>query len=238
MRLTSAALVILLFAFGTNAGGFPRPNDKELLSRYRKKFVVVLQEGLAVGICSSRPGPAGNYGGIMFAFPYLEITVSGNQPKFNVSDLDSTCGTVIEEPVHKGEVLEVTKVSLHGAKLKIEVETVSPHSVQRGVGAFAHESLEKGTAGIDFVAANKDPSSVIPTVNTWLKPFGTAEDAAKFGNTASGAFVKEIKLGMTFGEVEQVLGLPQTKIDLGDKVLYKYPNMTVEFHGGRVTDVK
>jgi hypothetical protein len=58
------------------------------------------------------------------------------------------------------------------------------------------------------------------------------------GNTASGAFVKEVKLGMTPAEVEDVMGLPVSKADLGEKVLYKYKDMTVEFHNGKVTDVR
>jgi len=49
---------------------------------------------------------------------------------------------------------------------------------------------------------------------------------------------KEIKLGMTIAEVENILGPPATKIDLGEKVLYKYKDMTVEFHDGKVTDVR
>jgi hypothetical protein len=32
--------------------------------------------------------------------------------------------------------------------------------------------------------------------------------------------------------------LPQTRVDLGDKVLYKHKNMTVEFHNGKLTDVR
>jgi hypothetical protein len=54
----------------------------------------------------------------------------------------------------------------------------------------------------------------------------------------SGASVKEVTLGMTLARVELELGLPETKVDLGEKALYKYKNMTVEFHNGRVTDVK
>jgi hypothetical protein len=38
--------------------------------------------------------------------------------------------------------------------------------------------------------------------------------------------------------VEAALGLPTTKVDLAGKVLYKYKDMTVEFHGGKVSDVK
>jgi hypothetical protein len=54
----------------------------------------------------------------------------------------------------------------------------------------------------------------------------------------NGASVKEVTLGMTLARVELELGLPETKVDLGEKVLYKYKNMTVEFHNGRVTDVR
>ncbi len=53
---------------------------------------------------------------------------------------------------------------------------------------------------------------------------------------ASGS--KEIKLGMTVADVDRILGPPATKVDLGEKVLYKYKDMTVEFHDGRVTDVR
>jgi hypothetical protein len=41
--------------------------------------------------------------------------------------------------------------------------------------------------------------------------------------------------------VEQAIRGPrvnvETRVDLGEKVLYKYKNMTVEFHNGKVADV-
>jgi hypothetical protein len=72
----------------------------------------------------------------------------------------------------------------------------------------------------------------------WIVSKSPRQEAAPFGTKAGGAFVREIRLGMTPGEVESALGLPETKADLGEKVLYKYKNMTVEFHDGKVTDVK
>jgi ACT domain-containing protein len=33
-------------------------------------------------------------------------------------------------------------------------------------------------------------------------------------------------------------GYRQRKVDLAEKVLYKYKDMTVEFHDGKVSDVK
>jgi hypothetical protein len=39
-------------------------------------------------------------------------------------------------------------------------------------------------------------------------------------------------------QVEHLLGSPDVKADLGEKLLFKYKNMTVEFHAGKVTDVR
>jgi ACT domain-containing protein len=38
--------------------------------------------------------------------------------------------------------------------------------------------------------------------------------------------------------VETALGVPETKVDLSEKVLYKYKNMTAEFNDGKVNDVR
>ena len=66
----------------------------------------------------------------------------------------------------------------------------------------------------------------------------TPADAVRLGNTAAGVFVNQVKAGMWFAEVESALGVPQTRVDLGEKVLYKYKDMTVEFHDGKVADVR
>jgi hypothetical protein len=43
---------------------------------------------------------------------------------------------------------------------------------------------------------------------------------------------------MTIAEVEEVLGVPETRVDLGEKVRYKYKDMTVEFRDGKMIDVR
>lgn len=58
------------------------------------------------------------------------------------------------------------------------------------------------------------------------------------GNTETGVFVKQVKLGISFAEVDAALGVPQTRVDLGEKILYKYKDMVVEFHDCKVTDVR
>lgn len=108
-----------------------------------------------------------------------------------------------------------------------------PHSLTRGIGAFAHESVEVGHVTLLFTS-NTDPDALIAT---WLRLSDTAE-RGKLGNTASMVEVKRVKLGMSFAEVERALGVPETRVDLGPKVLYKYKDMTVEFHDGKVADIR
>jgi triphosphoribosyl-dephospho-CoA synthetase len=111
--------------------------------------------------------------------------------------------------------------------------------VRRGGGASRHEHLKYGRANLIFETSDaKDYDAVASLVEKWLRPFDTQAEAAQFGNTASGVYVREVKLGMSFAEVEAALGPPQTRVELGEKVLYKYKDMTVEFHDGKVSDVK
>ncbi len=49
---------------------------------------------------------------------------------------------------------------------------------------------------------------------------------------------RRVRLRQVRAGVEAALGPPTTKVDLGEKVLYKYKDMTVEFHDGKVTDVR
>ena len=148
-----------------------------------------------------------------------------------------SCAT---DPVRKGEVLRVSHVAIHSGYLQLTSGNVSPHSITRGIGAFAHQSTELGTATVTIRAGKdgKDLDSADALASHWFKPFETAEEAATFGNTASGIFVNQVKAGMSFAEVESASGLPQTRVDLGEKILYKYKDMTVEFHDGKVTDVR
>lgn len=48
----------------------------------------------------------------------------------------------------------------------------------------------------------------------------------------------EIRLGMTVAEVETIMGPPKMKADLGEKLVYKYEDLAVEFRDGKVVDVR
>jgi hypothetical protein len=209
-----------------------RGNEKKDLSEfYKGKYLVVMREGLPLAICSQTRGST--------AYLRVRITESGadtSKQGFWGSIADEDCGAT-PLPAHKGEVLKSGHAAVRGKWLLIWVESLSPHAVTRGVGAFEHESEEYPAAILMFSLENGNDQAR-RLIDQWLKPFDTPEEAAKFGNTASGVFVKEVRLGMTPAEVEAVLGVPETKVDLGDRVLYKYKNMTVEFREGKVSDVR
>ena len=213
-------------------------DKKGLSDRYKGKYLLVLQEGLAVGLCADLPAvPSGIA---------LDVRITGESAEFSPQAGASAgmtgCGEIIPEPLHKGEIIFAKYTwfrRLQGGFFTITVQTVSPHQVKRSEGASRHEHLKYGKADLIFETSDtKDYDGVAALVERWVRPFDTRAEAAQYGNTASGVYVKEVKLGMSFAEVEAALGPPQTRADLGDKVLYKYKDMTVEFHDGKVTDVK
>jgi hypothetical protein len=230
VRLTLLLLSLCLPAFATD--------KNDLTDRYKGKYLVVLRDGLAVGMCADLPEtPPGNA---------LDVIITGESAEFHPQTGASAgitgCGEIIPEPLHKGEVVLARFTwfrRLRGGYFTITVQNFAPHQVKRGRGPSRHEHLKYGRADLIFETSDpEDYDAVAALVEKWLRPFNTRAEAAQFGNTATGVYVREVKLGMSFAEVETALGLPQTRVDLGEKVLYKYKDMTVEFHNGKVTDVK
>jgi hypothetical protein len=199
--------------------------------KYKNKFLLVKKDGISVGLLSE---------GLMCSKPgYGTVNIVNDVADIQLLD-EFHCGT---EPIHKGEALQILAVRLTtNGYLSLDVQSLSPHSITRGIGAFAHPSMERGKASVAVRAgkSGKDFDAADALAAQWFTLLdGTnSADAAQLGNTATGIFVNQVKLGMSFAEVESALGVPQTRVDLGEKVLYKYKDMTVEFHDGKVTDVR
>jgi hypothetical protein len=228
--LTVLMLPLCLPAFATD--------KKDLTERYKGKYLVVLRQGLAVGTCVDLVEiPLGNA---------LDVTINGESVEFHPQTGASVgvtgCQEIIPEPLHRGEIVFAKFTwfrRLRGGYFTITVENLAPHQVKRGRSESRHEHLKYGRADLIFETSDpKDYDAVASLVEKWIRPFNTRTEAAQFGNTASGVYVKEVKLGMSFAEVEAALGPPQARVELGEKVFYKYKDMTIEFHGGKLTDVK
>ena len=235
MRKRDVRFIVLLLPLCLSVFALDK---QDLADRYKGKYLVVLREGLAVGMCADLPGaPSGNA---------LDVRITGESVEFHpqtgAGAAITGCGEIIPEPLRKGEIVFAKFTwfrRLRGGYFTITVQNLAPHQVKGDGNASRHEHLKYGRAVLIFETSDpKDYDAVASLVERWLKPFDTRAEAAQFGNTASGVYVKEVKLGMSFAEVEAALGLPQTRVELGEKVLYKYKDMTVEFHDGKVTDVK
>jgi hypothetical protein len=236
-RVVLIAATILMALLVRPIPAQSKAEKEDAVLKYKSKFLVVKRDGIFIGIAGEglcHPGIPSHVGNLISDADHIKVTDPYN------------CGV---EPIHKGEVLKILNVSLFnvargsekGIYLNIVVQNVSPHSITRGIGAFAHPSMELGTADIDFRERNeKNLDTGDALAMEWFTFVDSQDfaDAIKLGNTASGVFVNQVKSGMSFAEVESALGVPQTRVDLGEKVLYKYKDMTVEFHDGKVTDVR
>ncbi len=67
------------------------------------------------------------------------------------------------------------------------------------------------------------------------RPASDAQPVSGIPSQAPATKSKELRLGVTAIEVESALGLPETKADLGEKVLYRYAGITAwSFAAGRL----
>ncbi len=162
LQISLAQVCTVVVLFTTPARLFAQNNRIVVEQHYRGKYVVVLREGLALGLCSERtPGWTGATKPLL-TNPIVNGVVNYmyQHGTFLRPATDSPgCVHVVPEPFHKGEVLKVTGdaiVNMYGRRFEFYLTNVSPHSVQRGVGAFDHQSLEQGTAEVVFRLDKKD----------------------------------------------------------------------------------
>jgi hypothetical protein len=87
--------VLLVFALGLSAAALCEMDKKELKARYEKKYVVVLREGLAFGVCSEQPTE------VIVQMKIVDENAT-SQPRNN-----DFCNAVQGEPIQTGEVLRV-----------------------------------------------------------------------------------------------------------------------------------
>jgi hypothetical protein len=237
-RVLRIAAVALLAVLVGQIQAQSKTEKDAAVSRYKDKLVVVKKDGILMQLAGQE---------LMCSNPVGHSVLNFIKDAEHIELINQFhCET---EPIHKGEILKVLRVDIGGLRrgakaapgekaLWITVQNVSPHSITRGIGAFAHPSMELGAALVTFSVGKNANDYALADQWFTLIDGPNAADAARFGNTASGVFVNQVKTGMSFAEVEAALGVPQTRADLGEKVLYKYKDMTVEFHDGKVFDVR
>ena len=237
-KLLSAGL---LCALATTASG-KDPTAKD----FDNNYFVVTKTGLAVGTCDV---PCSTDESLCTAklLPTLAVHLDVDNVEFHRQSGFGACGQssgLLPTPITPGTVLLSTKsfTDKREGRYCLLLQTVPLISVTRGIGAFAHTSKELGALSLRVHLA--DPASldlVKPALAEWLTETDSLASAvvlgAKIEHSEAESSVKRIKLGMTTEEGEKTKGLPDTRVGLRSKLLYKYLNMTVVFENGGVTDV-
>jgi len=166
--------------------------------------------------------------------PWLTVTVDIKEDKIIEKRGEYT------HEVEPGTILGILNLKIKNDRIELFCRTAEPlHQVQRLTG-IQTKSFERTTTNLRLffdkgTMESGDLDHIYTAIDSWVKPFSTLEDAIAFASTFG---TKEISLGMTIAEIESVLGRPEIKISLGEKVIYKYSDMAIEFVDGKVADVK
>lgn len=174
------------------------------------------------------------------------------QDDFNYSHVTIEDGRIIKEDLcnvelEVGQLVAITYLRITNKRIDFWCKTIEPVAVTRGIGAFKDTYAEDVSAGVFFKFDESDtntgdPTRLMEAIEEWFVPFETYAAAKEFSNgmktdLARGQIV-DISEGMSIAEVERLLGLPEKRATIGAKIIFKYPDVTVEFTNGKVTDVK
>jgi len=239
-------VVVLLFSQAALAKGLPKQAKKQVEERYKK--------GKMAG-WGADAGSFKEWGTVLVAVKRLPMRadlsmgdifkVSGPFPvEVDIRDSEIIKRGEYTHEVDPGTILGILDLKTKDDRIELSCRTAEPaHQVQRLGGIYAgggQKSFERTTTKLRFffdeaTMESGDLDHIYTAIESWVKPFPTLEDAIAFASTLG---TREISLGMTIAEIESVLGPPETKISLGEKVIYKYEGMAVEFVDGKVADVK
>lgn len=156
-------------------------------------------------------------------------------------DLDIRDGKIVrfdeyDQLLPSGTNLGIFDVKFKDDRVELFCRTTSPRQFEIFGGHYLNTKLRFYFN--DRTMKSGDIETIFAAIDQWVKPFSSLEKAEQFAENLVNPAAQEIRLGMTMEEIQAVLGEPDTKIDLGDRVVYKYPDMAVEFIDGKVAEVK
>lgn len=121
--------------------------------------------------------------------------------------------------------------------VNIALRSILKHNVTRGHGAFEHQSAEYLNSDLRVPLDMPCPQFK----KYWLTYFVavSADEKRRFlDQYPSGVLVQELVEGMTPSEVEAILGAPERKAKIGDKLIYFYPRMKLTFVDDKLVDIQ
>jgi hypothetical protein len=193
------------------------------------KFLVIKQDGIPTTLLSTDKDNANQSGdgfAMMFAkkktYIPVKIKIDGTWKEKGKVFGSSKSNAVLE----MGEILKIVDEIDLGSNVAVEfkTETVSGHEA-------SHKGGICGTKFIFEIGILDTFERVDERIGQVFDVFDKIEDINKKETV-------ELKLGMTIIEVVALLKEPSKKVDLGDRIIYKYDDMVITFQEGKVINIE
>jgi hypothetical protein len=195
---------------------------------------------------------------------YYSVDIKGGEWQTSQGFLD--LNQVAVDSLTPGEVMEVVDVTFKDTRIDLRMVSLEAHRVTRGSGFSPSTKREPVSTNFKFffpfpVRGSQDMAGVLEYIEKWVRLFpseaaargfsgqilaggvpasagGTAAAAPRPPAAAPATTKKEIKAGMSMLEVIEILGKPQQEVSFESKTRWTYPDLTVIFVNGRVTQVQ
>jgi hypothetical protein len=136
-----------------------------------------------------------------------------------------------------GEIVRASLIGSGFGPARAMFTSIIKHSITRGSGAFRHQTGELLRATLT-IAEGMTCDQFSKALSSKLEEVSEDQARAWALSFPSGVMVDEVRQGMTFAEVEAMLGPPSRKAVLENRVVYFYPEMKITFVGGKVADIE
>lgn len=206
-------------------GAIPQDCKTKLAETYAKgKFLKLKADGVPTMI-EKLPGDLGSK-----SSTWIVVKKDGEWKVKSILGTRSDSTNVLS----KGDLLMISSIKVKKKNIILMTRT--------------DKAMPYDAAGRESWLGSKKAKGTGPHANMWDikvdKSWGCEEITAQFeklfdvfDSRADLDKPKEISLGMTIEEVEELMGQPKKKASLGSKIKYKYDDMVITFEDGKVVDV-
>jgi len=150
---------------------------------YDRKYLVVLRDGRAVGLCSGEASRV--MGRRPVTAPALAVRIDGDKATFKeetgLVTMGTGCKSIAPSPIPRGTILVVDKLRSYGSD-HFSIEAVT--EPREGTLPGNDGKKEIGEPGIiRLIFTGKSPGVIMSAVEQWMRPFDSAREAREFSLT-------------------------------------------------------
>ena len=226
------SLSVRVVMISVPAGALTRQEKVFLKGRFSRKILVVTKAGLAYGACQS-------YSGSMPRRVAMGVNISPSgdvtyQPSGGWRTLFGGCRNVLPAPIYAGEVIFSAGAHFEGDKLIIPARLLGEHRID-----LLDEGMNEKTSETPYISGwtrlifDLPPKISFPEavkfLESWVQALAIARHKTRFARNRAHVDVPNLGLGMTFAEVENILGPPSARLELVELMAYVYDDFTVLF---------